>query len=483
MSAASKVVRNTSYLLVARITTVAIGVATSVLTARYLGASGFGVLGFALAFTAIFGIIVDFGLGMLTTREVARDHVLAGKYLANIVTMRLLLGAAFVALVALLVNVVGYSQQTIYVTYIIALSVVISTVAGTVAALFQAFQKMQYMAIGLVVTSVLTLAGVIGAIMLRLDVVGFATVYVIANAVTLAYFCIAYALQFRLQKPEIDWAFWKRTVKESWPMAALAVSVMIYARIDVVILSLFRGSAQIGLYTVAYTISETSAIVPTMFMASLFPLISQIHEDSKGSFAQTCARSIKYMLYAALPMAFTVTLWAPAIIALFYGGAFSGSAVALQIIIWAAAAMYVSIILGSTFISANLQRLSIRVTLAAIAFNVFLNVLVIPTYGYLGASATTVATETFVVCAGIFLLERYGYGLRIRTMIGPPFFGLAVISIISAVLLTLNVHLVVVTGIALIVYGAILLRLGLDEEDKRLIISLLKHPRSSATEM
>jgi O-antigen/teichoic acid export membrane protein len=141
MSTAKRVVRNTSYLLIARIITVAIGAATSILTARYLGTSSFGVLGFALAFTAIFGVLIDFGLSMLTTREVARDPALASKYLANIIVMRLFLGGAVVAVIALLVNVMAYPQQTIYVTFIISLSVVMNAVAGTIAALFQAFQK------------------------------------------------------------------------------------------------------------------------------------------------------------------------------------------------------------------------------------------------------------------------------------------------------------------------------------------------------
>ena len=339
MSNASRIVRNTSYLLAARVATVLIGIVTSVLTARYLGASGFGILGFALAITAIFGILADFGLGTLTTREVARDRSLANKYLGNVIVTRIFLGITFVVLIAFLVNFLGYSEQTIYVTYVIAVSVVISTAAGTIAALFQAFQEMQHIALGSLVTSVAMLFGISGAIALHIGVVGFAYVYVIANVVTLGYFYIAYARRFRLQRPEIDWAFCKHTLKEAWPMAALATSVMIYFRIDVVILSFFQGAAQIGLYTVAYTVSETSTIVPTMFMASLFPLISQMHEDSRHSFTETCAKSMKYMIYIALPMAFTVTLWAKPIVAMFYGSAFSGSAVALQIIIWAAAAM------------------------------------------------------------------------------------------------------------------------------------------------
>ena len=42
-------------------------------TAPYLGAEGFGILSFALAFTGIFWVFLDLGLSTLAVREVARD--------------------------------------------------------------------------------------------------------------------------------------------------------------------------------------------------------------------------------------------------------------------------------------------------------------------------------------------------------------------------------------------------------------------------
>jgi O-antigen/teichoic acid export membrane protein len=482
MSKAGRVVKNTSYMLLARIMTVAIGVATSVLTARYLGANGLGVLGFALAFTAILSVTVDFGLGTLATREVSRNQALTGKYLTNVVTMRLCLAGAYIVLIALLVNVIGYPEQTILVTYIVAVSVVLSTVSGTVSAMFQAFQELQYVAIASLLTSIMLLVSITAAIALRVSVIGFAFVYVIANAITLVYLCIAYSHRFKWEGPWVDWAFWRTALKEAWPMAALAISVMVYFRIDVVILSIFRGAADIGFYTVAYTVSETTTIIPTMFMASLFPLISQMHENSRHSFADTCAKSMKYMLFVGLPMAFTVTLWATPAITFFYGPAFSGSAIALQIIIWSAAAMYVGIILGSTFVSANLQKLSMKLTIGAVIFNIALNLLVIPRYGYLGASVTTVATEAFLVCLGIVFLERTGYPLKARRMAAPSFFGLAAISAMAVILLWYGAHLILITSIALATYAAIIYKLGLDQEDKQLVINLIRHARSEGSE-
>jgi len=70
-------------------------------TARYLGAEGFGILSFALAFTGIFGVFSDLGLSTLTVREVACDKTLASKYLGNIAVMKIILVVITFGLIAL----------------------------------------------------------------------------------------------------------------------------------------------------------------------------------------------------------------------------------------------------------------------------------------------------------------------------------------------------------------------------------------------
>jgi len=67
-------------LLASQIASYIIGFFFIMHTARYLGAAGFGILSFALAFTGIFGVFSDLGLSTLTIREVARDKSLASKY-------------------------------------------------------------------------------------------------------------------------------------------------------------------------------------------------------------------------------------------------------------------------------------------------------------------------------------------------------------------------------------------------------------------
>lgn len=145
--------------------------------------------------------------------------------------------------------------------------------------------------------------------------------------------------------------------------------------------------------------------------------------------------------------------------------------------------MYVTMVLGNALIAVNLQKLSMKLTITATVINIILNALVIPKYSYIGASFTTVATEAYGLFIGLFFFRRYGYSLGLRSASGPPILGLSVIAAVSALLLSQNVPLLLITSVDLVLYAIIIYKLGLKDGDKRLILSLLKSSKASGGEL
>jgi O-antigen/teichoic acid export membrane protein len=218
-------------------------------------------------------------------------------------------------------------------------------------------------------------------------------------------------------------------------------------------------------------------------MSALFPVLAKLHQDSKQSFRDACAQASRYLLYLAVPLAFCVTLWARPIVSLFFGPAYDPSVVALQILIWAAAIMYVTQVLGNAFLAANLQKLNMKLMGFQAALNIGLNVFLIPAYSYFGASIATVAAVACVLPLDLFFLARNGFALGFRGASLPPFFALAVIVAISALLHVNNVPLALITIVDLCVYAAVIYKFGVNEKDKQLMLSLLRRSRSAEAEI
>ena len=472
MNTVQRIAKNTAVLLAANTISKIIGFFYIMYTARYLGVEGFGVLSFALAFTGLLGVFDDLGLNTLMVREIAREKSLTKKYLSNVTVIKIILVIITFSLITITINLLGYPNQTIKVVYFIALSVIFNAFSGMFYSIFRAYEKMEYQSLGQILSSVLMLAGALFAISQRFNVIGFASIYFIVSVIALGYSFAIFMWKFSLPKIEIDWEFWKRCFKEAWPLGIMSVCIIIRFRIDTVMLSLMKGDAAVGLYNAAYKILNISVVAPGIFMASIFPVMSQYYNKSTSSFNIAYEKSFKFLIAIALPMALAVTLLSGPIINLIYGVEFAGSADALRILIWAAVSMYVSMLVGNVYVAANKQMLSMKITIVSVILNIILNLILIPRYSYLGASATTVVSEVFGLSLGIFFLNIYKHKLNVTRVCFAPFLGILVAGAFAILLNILYVNIFLITLVSIILYGMIVYKIGIKDDDKQLIKKL-----------
>ena len=315
----------------------------TIFIARYLGAGGFGTLSFAIAFTAILGILADLGLSTLIIREVARDKSLTNKYIGNITFIKLILAVLTFGIIATAINLLNYPQQTVNVVYLIALSVILSSFSQMFFSVFQAHEKMEYQSIGNLLNNILLFAGIFFGISHGFDVVGFAYIYFIASGIVLAYSIAICAWKFVFPKIDFDRVFLKMTIKQALPLSFTIIFSTIYFRIDSVLLSLMQSNLAVGWYNAAYRIIELLLFVPGVYTVALFPVISNLHSSSKKNLEFLYKKSFKYLIILGLPIAALTTVLADKIILLLYKSAFTESILTLQILIWAIPFMFLGL--------------------------------------------------------------------------------------------------------------------------------------------
>ncbi|MDD1762192.1 MAG: oligosaccharide flippase family protein, partial [Methanothrix sp.] len=204
------------------------GLMYSMYTARYLGPERYGIISFALAFTSIFGVFTDLGLNALSVREVARNKTLAEKYLGNLLLIKSVLSAIALGVIAVAINVMGHENNAIQVVYLISFSIVIATFTGAFNSLFQAFERIEYVAIGGLLSSVFMLMGAVYAINLGVGVLGFACIYVFSSLMVLAYSLFISRRRLLTHALQIDRGMVWPMILEALPFGLTSLSGMIY---------------------------------------------------------------------------------------------------------------------------------------------------------------------------------------------------------------------------------------------------------------
>jgi len=464
MNTVQRIAKNTGVLLISQITSLVLGFFFIMYTARYLGAEGFGMLSFALAFTGIFGVFSDLGLRALTVREVARDNSLAGKYLGNIAVMKIFLAIITFGLVALTITLLGYPEQTINVVYLVALSVILNSFSQIFYSIFQAHEKMEYQSIGQILNSILMLSGALFAISHGLDIVSFAFLYFIVSTIVLGYSFAVCVWKFVLLKIEVDWGFWESTIKEAWPFWLSGVFVILYFRIDMVMLSMMKGDAVVGWYAAPYRLINALSFIPAALTGAIYPVFSRFYVNSESSLKMTFEKSFKYLFIIAFPIGVGTTLLADKIILLIFGSDFIPSIIALQILIWTSVLIFINWTPATLLNSINKQKTLMYITGLGAIVNIVLNLILIPSFSYVGAGVATVATEFLVGTLMLSFIFRHVHRFSLHKSASRAMVAGLVMGVFLALFDYYPFYVLVL--IAAVLYSIVLFGInGLEKED------------------
>ena len=451
------------------------GFFTLVYMARYLGAEGFGILSLALSITGIFAIIIDMGLGTLMIREVARNKLMADKYIPNVPLMKVILSFFTLGLIILFVNIIRYPEIVSIVIYIITLSVIVNAFSVILTSIFQANQKMAYISISTIINGASLLLGTLIGIYYHFEIIYFAALYVISNILVFAFITSAYKWKFNFPKFKIDWSLWKPTIKESWPFAITSLSGMLYTYIDSIMLSIIQGTIAVGWYSAAYRFMLMALFIPGTMNTVIFPVMSKYFKSSNNTIKMINEIYFKYMIIIGIPLGFGTTLLANKIILLIYGIGYTQSIIALQILIWTIVFTFTGASFVQVLQSINKQLIITKISGICVIINIILNLILIPKFSYIGASIATVITEIILVAYTISATYKLGYGIdyiNVRNDLAKILGAASIMSIFIMYFKSLNLFLLIT--MATILYFVVLYLFKVfDEMDMFIIKEIL----------
>lgn len=473
MSGIRSVAKNTGVLFVSQIISYVLGFFFVMYITRYLGPEEYGVISFALAFTTIFGIMADLGLSQFIVREVSRDKSLASKYVGNALGIKIVASLLTFILAVLIINGLNYPANTVDVVYLIALYVLFNSFIQLFYSLFQSYEKMEYQAIGLILTNILLLAMALLGIYFKMDLIYFAIVYFVVSLIILIYAVVVSVKRFIIPKIEFNLDFSRKILAESLFFVLAMVFTEIYFNIDSVMISLMVGNAAVGFYNAAYKLIFILMFIPGVLVVSMFPVMSKHFKSAKNLLKLEYEKMFKYLFSIALMIFVFGFLFADKIILIIYGSAFTPSIAALQILICVIPIIFMTYLFGNLLGSINKQRFVAIVTATSAAFNVILNLFLIPRFSYFGASLATVLTE---LCVFIFMftyLSRSFHRIPLTNNLIKPLLSAMILAIIISLINPLNWIVALIIG--LVIYIPILYLLkSIGKEDIKLIKELIK---------
>lgn len=193
-----------------------------------------------------------------------------------------------------------------------------------------------------------------------------------------------------------------------------ALDLVVWQRSEVVLLGIFAEPRTVAFYSIAFALAEgLQQIVPTAVSTALFPSLSRAFAtDDRAFMAIAYERSVRITVSVTLPVAVGGALLAAPAIETLYGEEFVGAAVALQILLFSAAAGRIGYSFSSLLFAGDRERLLLVMTVGWAVLNVGLGLAFIPAFGLVGAALVNAGVQILAVATGPVIVWRL-FGLSL----------------------------------------------------------------------
>lgn len=408
-----KVIANISWLTAERLFRMAVGFLTLAWTARYLGVEQFGSLNYAIAFTAMFAPLSQLASSQITFRDLVNSPEQKDKILGTSCLIKFIVGIIvfFLSIISILLL---QSGDPLITKLVIILS--ISSLFwgfGVIELWFQSIVELKYTIWARNSVFLLSTISRIALLELEAPIELFAWLIVIESLLNAVGFIIVFKLDGNsIFTWRTNWKFSKELMRISFPLIFSTLAIVIYMRIDQVMLGQLANSESVGIYSAAVRLAEIWPFASTMIVKSIAPSIiaaKKVSEEVYYRKLQKLCNLQALMVYCiAIPMTFLGTPF----VVLAFGSEYASAGTVLSILTWSSMFLFLGYVKEIWITTEELVWFAFAFSLGGAVMNIALNFALIPPYKEFGAAIATVISYGFADYVMCFLYppaRRFGW--------------------------------------------------------------------------
>lgn len=378
-------------------------------TARVIGVTMYGLVGYVAALTIYLTTFVRFGTDYIIARELSQEKPNAnfhqGVFRSSSVFFRSLLALPALACVIVLSLV---ADTEVVRRLFVASALGIIAVVVPLDAFFQSERKFGYMAAFRIIFNALNL----GIVLLWVNSSERAWVIPAASGVatigTQAFFVLKLRNLFVLPSLRDLWKAALFLGKESLPLLGTMTLLLLIGQFGIVAVRTFCSGKDLGLYVAAFKVTDLANAFVTQIAVVLFPTLVSIwkSDDISGRNEQivkgiTLALPLMYLLLGLMLICggelFSLLLGSQ------YSAARSCAVPLAAVLVFRSVSMFYA----NGLVAEGQQKMLMLIVLCSTSTNLLLTLLFIRFFGYTGAAWANLCAFTVEHCLLLFALRRH----------------------------------------------------------------------------
>lgn len=404
-----KVVRNLFWAVTGKVVTLLGSLLVGIFVARYLGPEQYGLMNYVVSFVALFQVFASFGLDNIEIREESKCKGTGEKGRVPGTEANTILGTAFglklifAGITMLLVILTAWLFEadtfTKWMITLYSLSMIMNTF-GVIRNYFTSIVWNEY----IVKTEISrTIIGALIKVVLLLLHAPLAW-FIAASLFDTILIAGGYLLSYRKQiaSPRL-WTFdlptAKYLIKESFPLLLSGAAIVVYQKIDQVMIGNMIDKANVGYFSVASAFVGVLMFVPITITDTYMPIISKAWHTDKELYRIQNQKFMNLTVWCTIICAVLVSLLSYPLVRYTYGEQYLAAVPILQVLSFKVVSVAFSSVAGKMIVVEGLQKWTIIRDLVGSVVCVVLNYLLLPRFGVIAAAWIAIVSN---LAAGYF---------------------------------------------------------------------------------
>ena len=385
--------KNAGWMIGEKIIQMLISLVVSLLTARYLGPSNYGLINYAMSFVAFFSSFCTLGINSVLVRELVDRPEREGEVLGTTLVLQSISSLLSAITIVAVVSIIDRHEPTTILVVALCSVGVVFNVFGSLNYWFQRHLRSRFTAIATLVAYIAT------AIYRIVLMVSGQNVTLFALVTSVDHVCIAVLLFLFYrkcggQRLGFSKEYGKELLSRSKHFILSGLMVAIYGQTDKLMLKQMLDVTQTGFYSTATTINNLWCFVLAAVIDSLVPGVMEAQKaGDEALFRKKNRQMYAIVFYASMCVAVLFNIFAELVVWILYGKAYLPAAMPLRIVSWYTAFSYLGVARNAWIVSKNRQKHLFKLYAMAAMGNVLLNYFLIPVWGANGAALASLIAQ------------------------------------------------------------------------------------------
>ena len=404
-----KVVRNIVWAVTGKVVTLLGSLLVGILVARYLGPEQYGLMNYVVSFVMLFQVLASFGMDNIEIREESKTPEEKDKIIGTAFALKIIFAIITIGLVCLTAWLFEADRFTKWMIMLYSLSMVMNSFS-VIRNYFTSLVWNEYIVKTEISRTLIGASIKVLLLLLKAPIIYF-FIALLFDTILIAG---GYLMSYRRKIDSIwKWRFDKATamymIKQSFPLAVSLSAVLIYHRVDQIMVGKMLTNTELGYYSVASRFTEIIMFIPTILAQTITPILVRNYKENFAIYRSKTQQFVNITVWICIIISVVTALLSHWLILYTFGSQYLPATIVLQILAFKSVGDALSATAGNMIIIESIQKYAWIRSVTACFVCVGLNLLFIPRWGLIGTAFASILTYFYAGTFSNIFIPQYWF--------------------------------------------------------------------------